>query len=211
MEDLRRRARAPLAPLRRAPTTTEVTELLARAEAPAGLRWRVLVPAVGLAAAAVVALVVLRPAPDVPWAASVVASAGLEASASRFDTGAHGRALLRLGDDEVGLGAQTTLFLYRGIFFLYRGNTGYVSLCVAGNCAITSHLVPTLVDAVALLLLLLAHGVNFAVCTQFTHPISVAWKNSSSTTLTASRWLSVVAITRRTQHRKSAGSGFSVV
>lgn len=103
-----------LQPLRRAPTSTEVAHLIALAEEPRSMTVRWVVPAFAMAAVLVVAVVVgvvLKRGPaETPWVATVVASSGFTASGpADFATGAGGHALVRLGEDDVGLGAATAL------------------------------------------------------------------------------------------------------
>ncbi|MBL9038210.1 MAG: FecR domain-containing protein [Archangium sp.] len=103
---------AQLEPSRRPPTRAQVAALLERAEAPPPRRsWAFAGVAVVTAAAALV--FVLRPAPEVPWVPAVVASREAAVDGGRYVTAPAGHALLRIGDDDVGVGPSTQLEVER--------------------------------------------------------------------------------------------------
>lgn len=109
-----------LEPIRRPPTRTEVAQLLALADEPPATRFGWLVPTFTLAAMAVAVAVVVgfgltgqSAGGEQPWVPTVVASNGLSAQAGDYATEAQGRALLRLGEDEVGLGPSTSVSIAR--------------------------------------------------------------------------------------------------
>ncbi len=100
-----------LAPMRRAPTRAEVAELVARAEEPKSQIPRWVMPAVAVAAFALIAVVVTvtRAPTEAQWAAQVVASNELTSGADGYSTKATGHALLKLGEDDLGLGPATAV------------------------------------------------------------------------------------------------------
>ncbi len=114
--------KAQLAPIRRTPTQGEVALLLeAAAETPAMSLRSWLVPTLAVAAAALVAVVgfslsrpkandpVVPPTAEYPWAIAVLTSTELANERGAFVTQAGGRAVLSVGEDQLGLGPATEL------------------------------------------------------------------------------------------------------
>lgn len=108
--------RAAYASLHEAPHPAQAARLVARAEAPGGpgwpraWRWSA---ALGVAAAATLALLLAWPAPEVALAPTLLSARGARLEGGVAETAAGGRAVVRLGDDTVGLGADTRVLVTR--------------------------------------------------------------------------------------------------